>query len=159
MTFGSGSDHASKFKVLIVDDDATIRSTLGEAVRAWGYRTVEAATLAETFIRVDREHPHALLLDVKLPDGSGISALDELRKRSPELVIIIITGYVTAKDAFEAGVRHAYGYVTKPIDQAQLRKLLAQAFRGRTVEIAGTNVERRKRPTGRSEARPAATTN
>lgn len=147
MTFGPGSDHASKFKVLIVDDDPTIRSTLAEAVRAWGYRTVEGATLAETLAVVDREHPHALLLDVKLPDGSGISALDELRKRSPELVIIIITGYVTPNDAFEAGVRHAYGYVTKPIDQAQLRKMLAQAFRGRTVEIAGA-VERRRRRAG-----------
>lgn len=146
MTFGPGSDHASKFRVLIVDDDATIRSTLAEAVRAWGYRAFEAATLAETLALVDREQPHALLLDVKLPDGSGISALDELRKRSPELVIIVITGYVTPNDAFEAGVRHAYGYVTKPIDQAQLRTMLAEAFRGRTV--AGANVERRKRRAG-----------
>ena len=146
MTFGPGSDHASKFKVLIVDDDATIRSTLAEAVGAWGYHTFEAATLAETLALVDREQPHALLLDVKLPDGSGISALDELRKRSPELVIIVITGYVTPNDAFEAGVRHAYGYVTKPIDQAQLRTMLEQAFRGRTV--AGATVERRKRRAG-----------
>ena len=159
MTFGPGSDHASKFKVLIADDDATIRSTLAEAVRAWGYRTVEAATLAETMAVVDREHPHALLLDVKLPDGSGISALDELRQRSSELVIIIITGYVTPNDAFEAGVRHAYGYVTKPIDQAQLQKMLAQAFRGRTVEIAGANVERRKRPGEVKRGRPQRQTN
>ena len=159
MTFGPGSDHASKFKVLIADDDATIRSTLAEAVRAWGYRTVEAATLAETLAVVDREHPHALLLDVKLPDGSGISALDELRQRSSELVIIIITGYVTPNDAFEAGVRQAYGYVTKPIDQAQLQKMLAQAFRGRTVEIAGANVERRKRPGEVKRGRPQRQTN
>lgn len=144
MTFGPESEHASKFKVLIADDDAIVRSTLADAVRAWGYQTIEAASLAETLTAVDREQPHALLLDVKLPDGSGISALDELRKRSPELVIVIITGYVTPNDAFEAGVRHAYGYVTKPIDQEQLRKMLAQAFRGRTVEIA----ERRRRPAG-----------
>jgi CheY-like chemotaxis protein len=142
MTFGQESNDASKFKVLIADDDATIRSTLAEAVQAWGYRTVEAATLAETLAFVDREQPHALLLDVKLPDGSGIAALDQLRKRSPELVIIVITGYSTPEDAFEAGVRHAYGYVTKPIDQAQLEIMLAEAFRGRTVE------KRRKRPAG-----------
>jgi len=94
MTFGPGSDHDSKFKILVADDDTTIRSTLAEAVRAWGYHTIEAATLAETLVVVDREHPHGLLLDVKLPDGSGIYALDALRRRSPELVIII-TGYVT----------------------------------------------------------------
>ena len=156
MTFGPRSDYASKLKILIADDDHTIRSTLAEAVRAWGYHTVEAATLAETLAVVDRERPHGLLLDVKLPDGSGISALDELRRRSPELVIIIITGYVTAKDAFEAGVRQAYGYVTKPIDQEHLRTTLAQAFRGRAVEI----VERRKRPPGQvKRGRPQRQTN
>lgn len=155
MTFGPGSDYASKFKILIADDDHIIRATLAEAVRAWGYHTVEAATLAETLAVVDRECPHALLLDVKLPDGSGISALDELRRRSPELVIIIITGYVTAKDAFEAGVRHAYGYVTKPIDQEHLRTMLAHAFRGRTIEI----VERRKLSGQVKRGRPQRQTN
>ena len=146
MTSGQESDEASKFKVLIVDDDGIIRATLAEAVRAWGYRTVEAKSLAETLAVVDREQPHALLLDVKLPDGSGISALDELRKRSPELAIIIITGYVTPEDAFEAGVRHAFGYVTKPIDQEQLRTMLADAFKGRSIETrTRANAERRKR--------------
>ena len=155
MTFGSGTDYASKVKILIADDDTTIRSTLAEVVRAWGYHTIEAATLEETFVSVDREHPHGLLLDVKLPDGSGISALDALRRRSPELVIII-TGYVTAKDAFEAGVRQAYGYVTKPIDEEHLRTMLARAFRDRTVEI----VERRRRPSGQvKRGRPQRQTN
>ncbi|HEX7770828.1 MAG TPA: response regulator, partial [Pyrinomonadaceae bacterium] len=138
----------SKFKVLIADDEAAIRTTLAETVRAWGYRTVEAATLAETFAIVDSHQPHALLLDVKLPDGSGISALEELRKRSPELVIIVITGYVKPEDAFEAGVRHAYGYLSKPIAQAQLQLMLAEALKGRTVEARKDFEERRKRRAG-----------
>lgn len=146
------SDDSSKFKVLIVDDEPTIRSTLAEAVRAWGYRTIEAATLAEMFAIVDSDQPHALLLDAKLPDGSGIAALSDLGKRSPELVIIIITGYGAHKDAFEAGMRHAYGYVTKPIDQPLLRTMLAEALKGRTVEtkkaFGGFNEERRTRPIG-----------
>lgn len=150
MTSGQESDETSKFKVLVVDDDAIIRATLAEAVRAWGYRTVEAESLAETLAVVDREQPHALLLDVKLPDGSGISALDELRKRSPQLAIIIITGYVTTEDAFEAGVRHAVGYVTKPIDQELLRTMLADAFKGRSIETrTRAHAERRKRSGGK----------
>jgi CheY-like chemotaxis protein len=124
-------DASTKFKVLIVDDDTTIRFTLVEALRLWGYSVVEAATIADTIKLVDREQPDAVLLDVKLPDGSGIAALDELHKRSPELLIIIITGYVTHKDAFEAGVRQAYGYVTKPIDQSQLRALLEEGLKDR----------------------------
>jgi CheY-like chemotaxis protein len=128
-----GDVSAAKLLVLIVDDDPTIRSTLAEAVRAWGYRTLETSTIAETMTLIDRERPNAVLLDVKLPDGSGIEVLDELHRRLPRLVIIMITGYVTPRDAFEAGVRHAYGYVTKPIDQAQVRKLLDEALKGQTA--------------------------
>ena len=136
---------SSSFKVLIVDDDATIRSTLAAALLHWGYITVEAGTIAETLTLIEREQPDAVLLDVKLPDGSGIAALDRLRKRSRELVIVVITGYVTHKDAFEAGVRHAYSYVTKPIDQVQLRSTLEAALKGRT---ANGREERRRQRTG-----------
>src|SRR6185503_17345682 len=135
-------------RVLIVDDDPTIRSTLVEAVRTWGYRTFEAATLSETLTTVERERPHAVLLDVKLPDGSGISVLDELRKRSPELVIIMITGYVTPEDAFAAGVRHAYGYVTKPIDQTKLRSMLDEALKNLRPEFIRNE---RRQPSGESK--------
>lgn len=124
----------SRDKVLIVDDDTTIRSTLAEAVRSWGYRTFEASSLAETSATVDRERPDALLLDVKLPDGSGIAALDDLKRRQPEMVIIIITGYVTHNDAFEAGLHQANGYVSKPIDQTQVRLMLDGALKAATLQ-------------------------
>jgi DNA-binding response OmpR family regulator len=152
-------EQAPKFTVLLVDDDKTIRSTLAEAVRGWGYRALEAGTIAETLATVDHEQPDAVLLDVKLPDGSGISALTELRKRSSELVIIIITGFVTHEDAFTAGVRQAYGYVTKPIDQAQLRLMLDQALKGRSPaprmpDVSAHTEERRRRPGAAKRGRP-----
>jgi CheY-like chemotaxis protein len=150
----NSADDASRLKVLLVDDDPTFRSTLAEAVRGWGYRTIETATLADTLRMVDRERPNALLLDVKLPDGSSISALDELRKRSPEMVIIIITGYVTHNDAFEAGARRVYGYLTKPIEQSQLRTMLEEALRVRTVKANSTGGERRQRSGEAKRGRP-----
>jgi len=140
--------------VLIVDDDPTIRSTLVEAVRTWGYRTVEATTLSETLAMVERERPHGVLLDVKLPDGSGISVMDQLKKRSPELVIIIITGYGKHEDAFQAGVQHAHGYVTKPIDQIKLRSMLDEALKGIRPE-SRTSAEvirnERRQPSGETK--------
>lgn len=152
-------DDDSKLTVLVVDDDQTIRSTLVEAVSGWGYRTLEAGTIAETLTTVVRDQPDAVLLDVKLPDGSGIGALAELRKRSPALVIIIITGYVTHEDAFEAGVRQAYGYVTKPIDQLQLQTMLDQALKGRSpasrgAEVSARRDERRQRSGEAKRGRP-----
>jgi DNA-binding response OmpR family regulator len=132
-------------KVLVVDDDSTLRSTLAETLRAWGYQTFQAETLAETFVIVDAEQPDAVLLDVKLPDGSGISALDELCRRWPELVVIVITGYVRHEDAFNAGVKHAYGYVTKPIDQVQLRSLLEKALQDRAPTLSREDVRQYRR--------------
>jgi CheY-like chemotaxis protein len=152
-------ENESKLTVLVVDDDKTIRSTLAEAVRSWGYRTLEAASIADTLTTVDREQPDAVLLDVKLPDGSGISALTELRKRSSDLVIIIITGYVTHEDAFEAGMKQANGYVTKPIDQVQLQIMLDHALRGRFPGlrrnvVSASSEERRRRPGAAKRGRP-----
>jgi FixJ family two-component response regulator len=119
--------------VLVVDDDPTIRSTLAEALRDWGYEARQTATLAETLALVTRERPAAVLLDVKMPDGSGISILDELKKRSPETVVIIITGYVNPKSAFEAGLRQAHGFLTKPVDETEVRSMLEEALAGARV--------------------------
>lgn len=135
----------SKDTVLIVDDDLTIRSTLAEAVRSWGYRTIEAASISETLAMVDREEPSAVLLDVKLPDGSSISVLEKLRKKSRDLVIIMITGFVDPEDAFEAGVKQAYGYVTKPIDQAQVRSMLNEALKARSARLGAITRPRERR--------------
>ena len=125
--------------VLVVDDDPTIRSTLAEALREWGYQVSEAATLAQTLAVVSRERPAAVLLDIRMPDGSGISILDELKIRSPESVIIIVTGYLDPKNAFEAGLRQAYGFLTKPLDQAQVRSMLDEALAG--VRVAKSRKE------------------
>ena len=148
--------------MLIVDDDQTIRSTLGEVVSTWGYRTFEAASLAETLVIVDRQRPDAVLLDVKLPDGSGITILEELKKRLPEMVIIIITGYVAHQDAFEAGLRQAYGYVTKPIDQVQMRSMLDEALKDLRLERSRSEAlhdERRQRAGEAKRGRPQGLTN
>ena len=153
---------SAELKVLIVDDDQTIRSTLAEAVSKWGYRTFEAASLAETRALVDREQPDAVLLDVRLPDGSGISILDQLKTRSPELVIIVITGYVTPNDAFEAGLHQAYGYVTKPIDQIQVRSMLDESLRDVRLERLRSEAlhdERRQRTGEAKRGRPQGLTN
>lgn len=152
---------SAELKVLIVDDDQTIRSTLAEAVSTWGYRTFEAASLAETLALVHSERPDALLLDVKLPDGSGISILEQLKARLPELVIIVITGYVAHNDAFEAGLRQAYGYVTKPIDQIQVHSMLDESLRdvrlGR-LRSEALHDERRQRAGEAKRGRPQGMT-
>ncbi len=111
--------------VLVVDDDASFRSTLVETVRACGYRTIEASTLAETLTIVERDRPAAALLDSNLPDGVSATALDELKTRSPQTIVIL---------------------VNKPIDRVQLQSMLAQALRRPAVSGTRKGPAKRGRP-------------
>ena len=62
-----------KNKVLVVDDEPTIRYTLGEALKGWGYEHLEAGTIAKALEFFESEHPLVVLQDIHLPDGSGLS--------------------------------------------------------------------------------------
>ena len=62
-------------KILIVDDDQTIRWTLREALQSWGFASVEAGSVAEAVKHLNADLPTAVLLDIDLPDGSGLDVL------------------------------------------------------------------------------------
>src|SRR4029450_4461473 len=79
-------------KVLVVDDDSAIRYTLTEALRGWGYEPLEASNIAAALEVFDAEQPAAVLQDINLPDGSGLDALLEYKKRQPQAIVIMITG-------------------------------------------------------------------
>src|SRR5712692_1139995 len=81
-------------KILVVDDEKMIRWSLGEALRGWGFDPVEAATATAALASFETESPAAVLLDINLPDGSGLDVLRKMRQREPEAVIIMITANV-----------------------------------------------------------------
>jgi DNA-binding response OmpR family regulator len=127
-TLKSDAEGSPRARVLVVDDDPMIRFSLSEALRDWGYRTSQAGTVADALKMFRTERPAAILLDLKLPDGSGISVLNQIKSSSPETVIIVITGFATPDNAFDAGAGRASGFITKPIDHAQLRLILRNAL-------------------------------
>lgn len=111
----------AKEKILIVDDDQMIRWALTEALRNWGYACVEAGTVAAALAAFDGELPAAVLLDVNLPDGSGLDGLREIKRRQPDAVIIMITGNVLVADTIAALRGGAYDFVGKPINLEELQ--------------------------------------
>jgi len=111
----------AKDKVLIIDDDQAVRWTLAEALRRWGYVSAEAGTLAEGLAAFDAEQPSVILLDVNLPDGSGLDALREIKRRQPQSVIIMITADVMVEDTIEALRGGAYDFIAKPIKLDELQ--------------------------------------
>jgi len=113
--------------VLIVDDEPTPREFLQQTLSAKGYATLEAGTVAEAQAQIDIGYADILLLDINLPDGSGMRLLERLAQEQPALPVIIFTGYgdiETAVDAMQAG---AQDFLTKPIDNTRLLKALARA--------------------------------
>jgi DNA-binding NtrC family response regulator len=110
-----------KEKVLIVDDDQMIRWTLTEALRNWGYACFEAGSVATALAAFDSEAPSAVLLDVNLPDGSGLDGLREIKRRQPDAVVIMITGNVLVADTIAALRGGAYDFIAKPINLEELQ--------------------------------------
>ena len=91
-----------KQKVLIVDDEQLIRWTLAEALGTWSYGSVEAESAGKALYAFDNDQPDAVLLDVHLPDGSGLDVLREMKRRQPDAVVIMMTGNVMVDDTIAA---------------------------------------------------------
>jgi DNA-binding response OmpR family regulator len=100
-------------KVLIVDDEPTIRWMLAEALRGWGYETVEAGTGAATLAAIVTERPAAVLLDINLPDSSGLDLLREIKRRSPQTAVIMITAQLPSRRRL---TRHVTPQLIQPDD-------------------------------------------
>jgi two-component system response regulator AtoC len=111
----------AKDKILIVDDDKTMRWTLGEALRRWGYVPVESGAVSEGLAMFDAELPSVVLLDVNLPDGTGLDVLREVKRRHPQSVVIMMTGNVLVEDTISALRGGAYDFVGKPVKLEELQ--------------------------------------
>jgi two-component system response regulator AtoC len=107
--------------ILIVDDDSQIRRTLDKVLRSWGYGCVEAGTIAEAERRFAEEIPGVILLDIDLPDGSGLDLLTKLKEQSPETIVIMITGDVNVDNTIEALRGGAHDFIGKPISLQELQ--------------------------------------
>jgi two-component system, NtrC family, response regulator AtoC len=111
----------AKEKILVVDDEPLIRWTLNEALRSWGYEPIEAGTVAGALSSFEADRPVAVLLDINLPDGSGLDALREFKARTPQAVVIMITANVLVEDTIAALRGGAYDFIGKPINLNELQ--------------------------------------
>jgi DNA-binding NtrC family response regulator len=107
-------------KILVVDDEKMIRWSLGEALRGWGYEPVQAETASGGLAAFDADQPAATLLDINLPDGSGLEVLRQIRQRQPEAIVIMITANVLVDETIAALRGGAYDFIGKPINLEEL---------------------------------------
>ena len=98
-----------------------IRWSLSEALRTWGYLPLEAGTVSGGISSFEAERPAAVLLDIDLPDGSGLDALREIKQRQPDAVVIMITANVLVENTISALRGGAYDFIGKPVNLEELR--------------------------------------
>ena len=130
-------------KILIVDDDRFVRMALSEALRSWAYETIEADSVASAKKMFAEEEPAIVLLDIDLPDGSGLDILNEIKDISPDTIPRSeMDGRVEA--ALRGG---AHDFIGKPVRLEELRVTLRNAAETRELrrEVKHARIERTRR--------------
>ncbi|HZR07958.1 MAG TPA: sigma-54 dependent transcriptional regulator [Myxococcales bacterium] len=102
--------------ILIVDDDRSIRELLSMHLEERGFGVLSAATGAEGFRLAEETSPSAIVLDMRLPDASGIDLIPELKKRAAEAPVLMITAHHDMATTIRAMKAGAFDYIHKPID-------------------------------------------
>jgi two-component system response regulator AtoC len=103
-------------RILIVDDDRSIRELLSMHLEERGFGVDSAATGAEGFAIAEKSSPAAIVLDMRLPDASGIDLIPELKKRAAEAPVLMITAHHDMATTILAMKAGAFDYIHKPID-------------------------------------------
>jgi len=116
-----------KYRILVVDDEEAARYGIRKALQVKEHLILEAADLASARFLVEKEDPALVLLDVNLPDGSGIDYLRELSARRRPPTVIVITAHGSERIAIEAIRAGAYEYLAKPFEVDELRLLVKNA--------------------------------
>src|SRR5689334_11041102 len=131
-------------QILVVDDDEAIRWTLREALGTWGFAPAEAGSVAEAIKSFNADLPAAVLLDIDLPDGSGLDVLRDIKREHPEAIVIMITGNVQVDNTISALRGGAYDFIGKPINLEELRVTIRNALEARHLrrEVADARKER-----------------
>jgi nitrogen regulation protein NR(I) len=128
--------------VLVVDDAPSSISILHGAFEDTNIQVFSSKSAAEAMETIARRHPDVVLLDVILPDQSGLAAFERIQEFDPKLPVIFITASGSSQTAIEAMKRGAFDYLVKPLDLVRVRQLVEQAIKIRGSTNVPVHVSR-----------------
>ena len=108
--------------ILIIDDEKDICSLLSDALNRKGFNVALANTKREAMLCLKKESPDMVLLDLKLPDGDGISVLSKIRRTHPKTIVNVISAYGSEERREEAKKKGAYSFIDKPFTEKDILK-------------------------------------
>lgn len=120
---------AARARIVIVDDIPSVRMLVGALLRHAGFCVVGEAGCGERALALCRElRPHAVLLDYKLPDISGLEVLERLKNEAPRTRVVLITASGERTVVEQAIARRSDGYIVKPFTPGRMLQELDRLF-------------------------------
>jgi two-component system nitrogen regulation response regulator GlnG len=125
--------------LLVVDDEPSVCYSFRRVFEDEGVAVVTAATVAEGWRLFQAHQPDVVILDLKLPDGTGLEIFEKIRSVNPKHPVIFITAHGSTGTAIEAMKHGAFDYIVKPVDFDRLSDLLRRAFEAaRLMQVPAT---------------------
>jgi len=128
-------DDRVSLRVFLLDDHEIVRTGLRSLLEATDDIVVvgEAGTVAEALARIPPTRPEVAILDVRLPDGSGVEVCREVRSRNPEIACVMLTSYADDEALFAAIMAGAAGYVLKQVEGTNLVEDVRRVAAGQSL--------------------------
>ena len=121
-------------KILIVDDENQLRGLLARIIGLEGYEVFQADCCKAGLKQLELSNPDVVLCDVRLPDGSGVELVTEIKRLKPSVEVILLTAHGNIPDGVQAIKNGAFDYITKGDDNNKIIPLLSRAME--KVEMA-----------------------
>lgn len=119
----------SDFRVLVADDDESVRDVVNDVIAREGYTVTSAPDGTEALSKILHGAFHLIITDLKMPGASGLEILKRSLSLDPDASVVIITAYATLHSALEAVKEGAYDYVTKPFRLDEMLVTVGNAFK------------------------------
>ncbi|HLP61572.1 MAG TPA: sigma-54 dependent transcriptional regulator [Candidatus Deferrimicrobium sp.] len=138
-----------QLKILVIDDDPSIRNMLAIVLKKAGYDVTCTESGKTSLEKLKKESFDLIISDIKMPDINGIDLLKKIKSITPEIPVIMITAYASANDAVEAMKLGAEDYVTKPFNLDELKIIIDRAIYKTNIEKE--NIELKSRLTDKEK--------
>ena len=125
----------SKANILVVEDQESIRHFVVKALEDEGHVVNGVGSVREARVAFERDMPDLAFLDLKLPDGSGLDLLREVKRAQPEVVVVLMTAFGELETAVEAMSSGAFWFVKKPFQNEELLALVARGLESQKLWI------------------------
>jgi two-component system NtrC family response regulator len=118
----------SKQRILVVDDDESLRWVTQAQLQQSGYQVNSAADGRHALASMSESPPDLVITDLQMPGMSGLELLKRVRAEYPEILVILVTAFGTVETAVEAMKAGAYDYITKPVNMDELRMIVSRGL-------------------------------